>query len=80
MIEKISFLDHYEFKQTDIDHFKKVLEETSADLIVTTEKDFVRFSGLNLYGLAVCTLNIEFCLDDAGENYIKNFLELNLSD
>ena len=80
MIEKISFFDHYEFKQTDIDHFKKVLEERGADLIVTTEKDFVRFSGLNLYGLPVCTLNIEFCLDDTGENYIKNFFELNLSD
>jgi len=80
VIEKIAFFDHYEFKQTDIDRFKKTLEESGADLIVTTEKDFVRFSGLNLYGLTVCTLNIEFCLDDTGENYIKNFFKLNLSN
>ena len=71
---KISFFDHYEFKQTDIDNFKEILEKNNAEIIITTEKDLVRLSGLNLNGVEVYTLNIEFSLDDEGVDYLNSFL------
>ena len=74
VVSKISFFDHYEFKQTDIDNFKETLEKNNAELIVTTEKDLVRLSGLNLNGVEVYTLNIEFSLDDDGVDYLNSFL------
>ena len=74
VVSKISFFDHYEFKQSDIDNFKETLEKNNAELIVTTEKDFVRLSGLNLDGVDVYTLNIEFSLDDEGVDYLNSFL------
>ena len=74
VVSKISFFDHYEFKQTDINNFKETLEKNNAELIVTTEKDLMRLSGLNLHGVEVYTLNIEFSLDDDGVDYLNSFL------
>ena len=74
VVSKISFFDHYEFKQKDIDNFKEILEKNNAEVIITTEKDLVRLSGLNLNGVEVYTLNIEFSLDDEGVDYLNSFL------
>ena len=74
VVSKISFFDHYEFKQTDIYDFKEALIKHNAEIIITTEKDLVRLEPLNLNGITVCTLNIEFQLDDNGEKYINSFI------
>ena len=74
VVSKISFFDHYEFKQTDIYDFKEALIKHNAEIIITTEKDLVRLEPLNLNGITVCTLNIEFQLEDNGEKYINSFI------
>jgi len=74
VVSKIGFFDHYEFQQSDINDFKEELEKHNAQIIITTEKDLVRLERLNLNGIMVCTLNIEFELDDNSEDYLNNFL------
>ena len=43
MVEKIPYFDHYEFKQSDIEKLKEALIDNDAEIIVTTEKDMIRF-------------------------------------
>ena len=74
VVDKISYIDHYEFKQNDIEDLKKALVESGADIIVTTEKDLVRLNTLDLKEIKLCTLNIEFELDDNGKRHINSFL------
>ena len=74
VVDKISYIDHYEFKQNDIEDLKKALVKSGADIIVTTEKDLVRLDTLDLKDIKLCTLKIEFELDDNGKKYINNFL------
>ena len=75
MIDKIAYFDHYEFQQSDIENLKKALINNDAEIIVTTEKDMIRLKSLDLDGLDIYSLGIDFQLDSAGEKYISNYFK-----
>tara|TARA_Y100000746_G_scaffold111272_1_gene95232 strand:+ start:5294 stop:6331 length:1038 start_codon:yes stop_codon:yes gene_type:complete len=75
LVSKISYVDHYEFKQSDIDQFKQELIDNSAEIIVTTEKDMIRLTNLNLSEINIYSLSIDFQLDEPGEQYIINLFK-----
>ena len=75
MIDKIAYFDHYEFQQSDIENLKKALIDNDAEIIVTTEKDMIRLKSLDLAGLDIYSLGIDFQLDTAGEKYISNYFK-----
>ena len=75
MIDKIAYFDHYEFQQSDIENLKKALIDNDAEIIVTTEKDMIRLKSLDLDGLDIYSLGIDFQLDSAGEKYISNYFK-----
>tara|TARA_Y100001960_G_scaffold192740_1_gene201750 strand:- start:135 stop:1172 length:1038 start_codon:yes stop_codon:yes gene_type:complete len=72
MVKKIPYFDHYEFKQSDIEKLKEALIDNDADIIVTTEKDMIRLKNLDLSGIDIYSLGIDFQLDGPGEKYIAN--------
>ncbi len=47
VIKTVSFSDHYEYSQKDIDHIISIQKEAGASKIVTTEKDMVKILNLN---------------------------------
>ena len=75
MIDKIAYFDHYEFQQSDIENLKKALIDNDAEIIVTTEKDMIRLKSLDLGGLDIYSLGIDFQLDSAGEEYISSYFK-----
>ena len=75
MIDKIAYFDHYEFQQSDIENLKKALIDNDAEIVVTTEKDMIRLKSLDLAGLDIYSLGIDFQLDTAGEKYISNYFK-----
>ena len=72
MVKKIPYFDHYEFKQSDIEKLKEALIDNDAEIIVTTEKDMIRLKNLDLSGIDIYSLGIDFQLDGPGEKYIAN--------
>jgi tetraacyldisaccharide 4'-kinase len=42
IVSEFEFPDHYDYKEKDIRKIVEIFERTSADLIITTEKDYVR--------------------------------------
>ena len=75
LVSKISYVDHHEFKQSDVDQFKQELINNSAEIIVTTEKDMIRLTNLNLSEINIYSLSIDFQLDEPGEQYIINLFK-----
>ena len=75
MVEKIPYFDHYEFKQSDIEKLKEALIDNDAEIIVTTEKDMIRLKNLDLSGIDIYSLGIDFQLDGPGEKYIINLFK-----
>lgn len=68
-IERIDFMDHYNFKLKDIAQIRKKSEIIGADYIVTTEKDLVKLPlNINIPNLFV--LKIEFTMLE--DNTLKN--------
>ena len=75
MIDKIAYFDHYEFQQSDIENLKKALSDNDAEIVVTTEKDMIRLKNLDLNGIDIYSLGIDFKLDGPGEQYIANLFK-----
>ena len=75
MIDKIAYFDHYEFQQSDIENLKKALIDNDAEIVVTTEKDMIRLKNLDLNGIDIYSLGIDFKLDGPGEQYIANLFK-----
>ena len=75
MIDKIAYFDHYEFQQSDIENLKKALIDNDAEIVVTTEKDMIRLKNLDLNGIDIYSLGIDFKLDGPGEKYIANLFK-----
>ncbi|MED5433824.1 MAG: tetraacyldisaccharide 4'-kinase [Candidatus Neomarinimicrobiota bacterium] len=75
LVSKIAYVDHHEFKQSDIDRLKKALIDNSAEIIVTTEKDMIRLANLDLGEINIYSLSIDFQLDEPGEKYITNLFK-----
>ena len=75
MIDKIAYFDHYEFQQSDIENLKKALIDNDAEIVVTTEKDMIRLKNLDLNGIDIYSLGIDFKLDEPGEQYIANLFK-----
>jgi len=74
--DHLEFKDHYRYKRADILLIQKRAEEIGTDLIVTTEKDWVKL-GRDIQwdtDLAVIGIKIRFENDKAFEGFIKSRL------
>jgi tetraacyldisaccharide 4'-kinase len=58
------FRDHYAFSQSDLDHVTRAAKETSADAILTTEKDAIRLEGLAQGDIPIYAAQLEIQSDD----------------
>ena len=49
--------------------------DNDAEIVVTTEKDMIRLKNLDLNGIDIYSLGIDFKLDGPGEQYIANLFK-----
>lgn len=76
VVDHLEFKDHHRYKRADILGIQKRAEEIGADLIATTEKDWVKL-GRDIQwdtDLAVIGIQIRFENDKAFEGFIKSRL------
>jgi tetraacyldisaccharide 4'-kinase len=77
VVDHLEFKDHYRYKRADILWIQKRAEEIGAELIATTEKDWVKL-GRDIQwntDLAVIGIKIKFENDKAFEGFIKSRLD-----
>lgn len=58
VVNHLKFSDHHQYRRSEIDHIRDEAQKARADMIITTEKDFVRIidlipNVLNLYYLMI---------------------------
>ena len=78
-VEKITFLDHHDYVQKDIDEIIDKAETHNADIIVTTEKDLVKLKKYNLGKYELFSLPIQFKIESKSEKELFNYIEKNIS-
>jgi tetraacyldisaccharide 4'-kinase len=64
IVSESFFRDHHPFTQGDLDRVSGAAREAGADLIVTTEKDAVRFEGLKQADVPFYAAKLEILSDD----------------
>lgn len=71
-----SFKDHYQYKGRDLEDIEKRAKRAGAELIITTEKDFVKVDGLPQGDISLGFLETRFVFENGFEKFISDFLKL----
>ena len=79
VIEKITFLDHHDYVQKDIDKIIDKAEKHKADIIVTSEKDLVKLKKYNFGEYELFSLPIQFIVESKDEKELFNYIERSIS-
>ena len=77
--DTITFIDHHNYIQKDIDEILNKARSCNADILVTTEKDLVKLKNYNFDKFSLYGLEIQFRLDNQSEYKMFDFIEKRLS-
>jgi tetraacyldisaccharide 4'-kinase len=74
----LKFRDHYNYNQADLDKIIKSSQDKNIDLIITTQKDAVRISALQLtaYSLQLLVLRIGIKIIEDEDRFHNRLLKL----
>ena len=70
----MTFIDHYNYTQADIEEAKKKIMNSTAEIAVTTTKDMVKLSQLDLSGLDIYNIETEFKLSQGDEKKLMDII------
>tara|TARA_B100001750_G_scaffold92937_1_gene73321 strand:- start:721 stop:1767 length:1047 start_codon:yes stop_codon:yes gene_type:complete len=77
--ETITFIDHHNYVQKDIDEILNKAQNCNADIIVTTEKDMVKLKNYDFDKFMLYSLEIEFQIDIQSEQKLFDIIERKIS-
>lgn len=75
----LNYPDHYAYTRDDIEHISDIAAKKNADVIVTTEKDFVKLPRDAVWPLEVVVVGVDIELME-GDDCFKAFLKHSLQD
>ena len=78
-METITFLDHHDYVQKDINEILEKAEKCNVNIIVTTEKDMVKLKNYNFDGVELFSLAIQFQIEKTAEQTLFNIIDRKLS-
>ena len=71
IIKTISYSDHYEYSQADMEKIKREVQLNDIDIIVTTEKDMVKIEKLKLSNLEIFSLAGDFQIVEKNKFFVQ---------
>ncbi len=74
VVGAMTFVDHYDYTQTDIEEAKKKIMKSTAEIAITTTKDAVKLSQLDLSGLDLYSIEAEFRLSPENEKILMDII------
>jgi len=74
VVDTMTFIDHYNYTQADIEEAKKKIMNSTAEIAVTTTKDMVKLSQLDLSGLDIYDIETEFKLRQGDEKKLMDII------
>jgi len=77
--DSITFIDHHNYVQKDIDEILKKAQGCNAEIIVTTEKDLVKLKNYDFDNFSLFGLEIRFKVDNQSEQKMFDFIDKRLS-
>ncbi len=67
----VSFADHYLYSAEDLDRIARSAQESGAEWLVTTEKDFVRLSRERRWPLDLAVIGVAICFGEAEKAFLE---------
>ena len=76
IVDTMTFIDHYAYTQDDVEKAKKKIMNSTAEMAITTTKDEVKLSQLDLSGLNLYSIEAEFKLSQGDEKKLIDILDV----
>ena len=76
VVETMTFVDHYDYTQADIEKAKNKIVNSDAEIAITTTKDAVKLSQLDLSGLDLYSIEAEFKLSEGDEKKLMDIISV----
>ena len=73
IVDHFDFVDHYSYRQSDIEKLAKHIKSLNVKAILTTEKDMIKLAPLDLLGIKIYSVKVSFCMD---KNDTEKLLDL----
>ena len=73
IVDHFDFVDHYSYRQSDLQKLASRVKALNVNHVITTEKDMIKLAPLDLLGIKIYSVEVSFCM---GKKDVKNFLEL----
>ena len=74
VVDAMTFVDHYDYTQADVEKAKKKIMNSTAEMAITTTKDVVKLSQLDLSGLDIYSIEAEFKLSQGDEKKLMDII------
>ena len=73
IVDHFDFVDHYNYRQSDLERLANHVKSLNVKVVITTEKDMIKLAPLDFLGIKIYSVEVSFCM---GKKDVKNFLEL----
>jgi len=74
VVGAMTFVDHYDYTQADVEKAKKKIMNSTAEMAITTTKDVIKLSQLDLSGLDIYSIEVEFKLSPGDEKKLMDII------
>jgi len=72
--DELAFMDHHDYTQIDVKETQKRFLKSKAEIIITTEKDMVKLTQLDISGLDLYSIGVEFKLNQQAEKRLLDII------
>ena len=73
VVDHLDYVDHYNYKQSDVERIVRRAKRFNVKTVITTEKDMIKLAPLDFLGIKIYSVKVSFCM---GKNDTKKLLEL----
>ena len=73
IVDHFDFVDHYSYRQSDIENLEKHIKNLNVKVVLTTEKDMIKLAPLDLLGMKIYSVKVSFCMN---KNDVEKLLDL----
>ena len=72
-MDHFDFVDHYNYRQSDLERLANHVKSLNVKVVITTEKDMIKLAPLDFLGIKIYSVGVSFCME---KNDTEKLLEL----
>ncbi len=74
IVDHFNFVDHYAYRQLDLERVAEQVKSHNVKAVITTEKDMIKLAPLDPLGMKIYSVKVTFCMDKDDTKKLLDFI------